>query len=82
MRKSCQCHGSQCRLSDHSIKSYETSEQVYSLSKYLYVSVCFSGRKGNILCQSGIRVNQVLMFMKEHSVFLCAEKPPDRGNIT
>jgi len=46
-----------------------------------FILFLFENGGRNIVCQSRIRVNQVIIFMKNDFVFLSAEKPPDRGNM-
>jgi len=75
---------SQHRLSDHHFKvnKIEVSRYIAHLNFVKFILFLFENGGRNIVCQSSIRVNQVIIFMKNDFMFLSAEKPPDRSNMS
>jgi len=70
-----------CQTSILKVHEIEVSWYIAHLSFVKFILFLFENRGRNIVCQSRIRVNQVIIFMKNDFVFLSAEKPPDRGNM-
>lgn len=85
MRESCQCHGIQvsidCQITILKVHKMEVSRYIAQLSFVKFILFLFESGGINIVCQSSIRVNQVIIFMKNDFIFLSAEKPPDIGNM-
>jgi len=70
-----------CQTTILKVHKIEVSRYVAHLSYAKFILFHFEDGGINIVCHSSIRVNQVIIFMKNDFIFLSAEKPPDRGNM-
>jgi hypothetical protein len=70
-----------CQTTILKVHTIEVSRYITQLSFVKFVQFLFENGGRNIVCQSRIRVNQVIIFMKNDFMFLSAEKPSDRGDM-
>jgi hypothetical protein len=63
------------------VHKIEVSRYIAQLSIVKFILFLFEDGCRSIVCQPSIRVNQVIIIMKNDFIFLSAEKPPDRGSM-
>jgi hypothetical protein len=70
-----------CQTTILKVHKIKVNRYIAQLSFVKFILFLFENGGINIVCQSNIRVNQVIIFMKNDLIFLSAEKPPDGGNM-